>query len=164
MQFSAHGKYTIEQQDNILIVDAQGPFNDVITEQYKQEMKKVIKQINAPHWATAIIYHGNGVFTPEAEYSLIETTRYRMEKGMIAVAAVIAKDSYSNILHMQLQRIYHACNITFQAFNKQTAAVHWLKTLLDDDVNDVSNAHATHYKTTINKETTLADQQIILTS
>ena len=158
MQFSAHGKYTIEQQGSILIVDAQGPFNDVIAEQYKREMKTVIKQMNYPHWATSIAYHGNGVFTPDAEHSLIETTRYRIEKGMIAVAAVIAKDSYSNILHMQLQRIYHTCNITFQVFNEQAAAIYWLKNLLNDNVNDVSNANASHHKMTINKETTLADQ------
>ena len=38
MKDSAHGSYTIEQQNNILIVDAQGPFDEVTAERYHQDI------------------------------------------------------------------------------------------------------------------------------
>gem|GEM_PF-2989471 len=31
MEYSAHGRYVIEQKNNILLIDAHGPFNEVTT-------------------------------------------------------------------------------------------------------------------------------------
>ena len=131
MQFSAHGNYTIEQQNNILLIDAQGPFNDVLTEQYHQDIKLITqKMANAP-WASLISFKNDGVFTPDAEQKLIETTQYRIENGMIAVAAVIINSPYADILQVQLQRIYQGCGIQFNFFSDAENAQKWLNSFIN---------------------------------
>jgi len=131
MQYSAHGSYSIEQQDNILLIDAQGPFNDVVTEQYHQDIKLITQKMTNGPWASLISFKGDGVFTPDAENKLIETTQYRVEKGMIAVAAVIINSPYADILQMQLQRIYQSCGIQFNFFSDTKNAQKWLDSFIN---------------------------------
>jgi len=131
MQYPAHGSYSIEQQNNILLIDAQGPFNDVVTEQYHQDIQLITKKMNNGPWASLVSFKGNGVFTPDAEQNLIETTHYREQKGMIAVAAVILNSAYADILQMQLQRIYQSCNIEFNFFSDSKNAQKWLDTFIN---------------------------------
>jgi len=131
MQYSAHGSYSIEQQDNILLIDAQGPFNDVVSEQYYQDIKLITKKMSHAPWASLISFKGDGVFTPDAEKKLIETTEYRIERGMVAVAAVIHSSPYADILQMQLQRIYQSCGIKFNFFSDTKNAQKWLNSFIN---------------------------------
>ncbi len=131
MQYSAHGSYNIEQQNNILLIDAQGPFNEVVTEQYHQDIKLITKKMNHGPWASLISFKGNGVFTPDAEQQLIETTQYRVDKGMVAIAAVILDSAYADILQMQLQRIYQSCCIQFNFFSDAKNAQKWLNSFIN---------------------------------
>lgn len=131
MQYSTHGSYTIEQQNNILLIDAQGPFNEVTTEQYYQDIKLITKKMRGSPWASLVSFTGNSVFMPEAEQKLIETTQYRVENGMVAVAAVIINSAYADILQMQLQRIYQSCSIQFNFFSDAEHAKNWLDSFIN---------------------------------
>jgi len=131
MQYSAHGSYTIEQQNNILLIDAQGPFNEVTTEQYHQDIKLITKKMSGSPWASLVSFKGNSVFTPEAEQKLIDTTQYRVDNGMVAVAAVIIDSAYADILQMQLQRIYQSCCIQFNFFSNADHAQNWLNSFIN---------------------------------
>ncbi|MCW8833181.1 MAG: hypothetical protein OQK09_02440 [Colwellia sp.] len=136
MQYSAHGSYSIEQDNNILLVDAQGPFNEVTAKKYHQDIEIYTKKMSNSPWGSLISYKGNGVFTPDAEQSLIETTHYRMENGMIAVAAVINDTAYADILQMQLQRIYQSCQIQFHFFSDSSNAKLWLDNFINEHTNN----------------------------
>lgn len=131
MQYTAHGSYSIEQQNNILLIDAQGPFNDVVTEQYHQDIILITNKMSDTPWASLISFKGNSVFTPDAEQKLIETTQYRVDKGMVAIAAVILNSAYADILQMQLQRIYQNCNIQFNFFSDVKNAQKWLNSFIN---------------------------------
>jgi hypothetical protein len=126
MQYPAHGRYVIEQKNNILLVDAQGPFNEITVEKYHQDIKQLIENMNGESWGSLITFRGNSVFTPEAETQLRETTLYRQKKGMIAIAVVILNSAYADIQQMQLQRIYHDCQIEFHVFSDSNSATDWL--------------------------------------
>ncbi|GAA0810824.1 hypothetical protein KO495_07200 [Colwellia sp. D2M02] len=126
MQFSQHGQYTIEHQDNILIVDAAGPFNDETAKHYHQDITQLINELSGEAWGSLVTFHGNSIFTPDAEQQLIETTRYRQERGMIAIAVVITNSAYADIQQMQLQRIYRQCRIDFHVFSEVSRAKSWL--------------------------------------
>ncbi|MBL4940292.1 MAG: hypothetical protein JKY81_01365 [Colwellia sp.] len=131
MQYPAHGRYSIERQNNILLIDAQGPFNDVVTEQYHQDIMLITKKMSSNPWASLVSFKGNGVFTPDAEHNLIETTHYRVKNGMVAVAAVILDSAYADILQMQLQRIYQSCQIQFHFFSDTKNARKWLDSFIN---------------------------------
>lgn len=131
MQYSPHGSYSITQKNNILLIDAQGPFNDVVSEQFHQEIKVITKEMSKSPWASLVSFKGNSIFTPEAELKLIETTQYRIENGMVAVAAVLIDSAYADILQMQLQRIYQRCNIQFNFFSNAEHAKKWLDSFIN---------------------------------
>ncbi|MBL4822449.1 MAG: hypothetical protein JKX90_02850 [Colwellia sp.] len=133
MQYSAHGSYRIEQQNNILLIDIdeQGTFNDVISEQYHKDIKIITEKMRHKPWASLISFKGHGVFTPEVEENLIETTHYRVENGMIAIAAVIMDSAYADTLQMQLQRIYQNCSVQFYFFSDTKNAKHWLDSFIN---------------------------------
>lgn len=131
MQDSTHGSYIIEQQNNILLIDAQGPFNEATTEKYYQDIKRVTQKMSGRAWASLVSFTGHSVFAPEAEQKLIETTQYRVDNGMVAVAAVIFNSAYADILQMQLQRIYQNCDIQFNFFSNADHAKNWLDSFIN---------------------------------
>ncbi len=138
MQFAAHGSYSIERENNILLVDAQGPFNEITAKQYHQDIEIYTKQMSDSPWGSLISFRGSGVFTPDAEQNLIDTTRYRMNNGMIAVAAVITDSPFADILQMQLQRIYQTCCVQFHFFSDKDNAKRWLGRFIEDHVKNVT--------------------------
>jgi len=126
MQYSAHGRYRIEQQNNVLFVDAQGPFNEITAERYHQDITKITENMSQVPWGSLITFRGNSVFTPDAEGQLKETTLYRQKKGMVAIAVVILNSAYADMQQMQLQRIYQDCQIDFHVFSDSNSAKVWL--------------------------------------
>ena len=131
MQHSAHGSYIIEQQSNILLVDVQEPFNDVTAEKYHQDIKQLTEKMTDDPWGSLITFRGSSVFTPDAEQQLRETTQYRQERGMIAIAVVILNSAYADMQQMQLQRIYHDCQIEFHVFSDSEIANDWLNGFIE---------------------------------
>ncbi len=131
MEYSAHGRYIIEQKENILLVDAQGPFNEVTAAKYHQDIKQLTEKMTGEPWGSLITFRGNSVFTPEAEQQLRETTQYRQKKGMIAIAVVILNSAYADMQQMQLQRIYHDCQIEFHVFSDSESATTWLNGFIE---------------------------------
>ncbi|MEY8215566.1 MAG: hypothetical protein RPR97_13915 [Colwellia sp.] len=131
MQHSTNGSYVIEQKSNILMVDVQEPFNDVTAENYHQDIKQLIEKMNGEPWGSLITFRGSSVFTPDAEQQLRETTQYRQEKGMIAIAVVILNSAYADMQQMQLQRIYHDFQIEFHVFSDSEIATDWLNDFIE---------------------------------
>ncbi|MCJ8318010.1 MAG: hypothetical protein MJK12_00145 [Colwellia sp.] len=132
MNFSSHGSYSIETQGNILLVDARGPFNDVTLAQYQLDMKEVCQQMHGQSWASLVTYYGSSIFTPEAEKSLIEITKYRIKHGMVANASVILNSSHADLQQMQLRRVYQSAELTFHVFSDIDSAKDWLTEYLAD--------------------------------
>jgi len=132
MQNLTHGSYSIEQENNILLVDAQGPFNEITAKQYHQDIESYTQKMSGSAWGSLVLYRGNGVFTPDIEQSLTDTTHYRIENGMVAIAAVINDSAYADILQMQLQRIYQSCQIQFHFFSDSNNAKIWLDCFINE--------------------------------
>ena len=130
MHTIAYGHYNIEQKDNILLVDAQGPFCEVTAKQYHEDIMQLTDNMTSEVWGSLITFRGNSIFTPEAQQQLIETTRYRQKKGMVAIAVVILNSANADMQQMQLQQIYHYCQIDFHVFSDNDNARNWLHRLL----------------------------------
>lgn len=126
MKRSVDGCYIIEQQDNIMLVDALGPFDEAAAEIYHQDIKHVTEQMSGDPWGSLITFRGNSVISPDAEQQLRETTQYRQQKGMIAIAVVILNSAYADVQQMQMQRIYQDCQIEFHVFSDSDCASDWL--------------------------------------
>ncbi len=126
MSYLAQGSYEIKRQGQILLVDTQGPFTEITAAQYHKDIKAFTQKISGLPWGSLITFRGSSVFSPDAEEQLIKTTRYRQNKGMVAIAAVILNSAYADIQQMQLQRIYQDCQIDFHVFSDRDSAKLWL--------------------------------------
>lgn len=131
MKRSVDGCYIIEQQDNIMLVDALGPFDETAAEIYHQDIKHVTEKMTGEPWGSLITFRGNSMITPDAEKQLRETTQYRQQKGMIAIAVVILNSAYADVQQMQMQRIYQDCQIEFHVFSDSDSASDWLNSYIE---------------------------------
>jgi hypothetical protein len=127
MKISVKGEYAIESCSNILEVDAFGPFNSMVTEQYVEDMYNVCDEFEGKPWGLLISFYGNSVFSPEAEAALIKVNKYRVKQGLIANASVLIDSTTADIQQLQLRRIYQACNIKFYVFSDIDSARNWLE-------------------------------------
>ena len=84
MHVAKKGTYHIDIKDNILEVDAHGPFDDDIVEQYNSEVKSIIGNFNKLPWGALVIYHGNVLFSPDfAQLELRVAAHLSKDKTMI---------------------------------------------------------------------------------
>ena len=130
MPQSSQGSYIIKQQDNILLVDAHGPFNEVTAHEYHQDIIHHTENMCGAPWGSLITFRGNSIFTPDVEEQLRETTQYRLQKGMIAVAVVILNSAYADTQQMQLQQIYRDFDVSFHVFSDTQIAANWLNNFI----------------------------------
>ena len=128
MHFAAHGSYSVERNGNILVIEATGPFNESIIQQFENDAETRIEQFNNEAWATLVIYHGNGIFTPEAEAECIRLTKSKARAGMLANASVVINSIHADLQQMQLNRIYETANVPSHVFSDSVHATNWLNT------------------------------------
>jgi hypothetical protein len=131
MKLSKHGEYNIEADNNILVVDAHGPFTDQLSQQYVKDMYAACKQFSGQPWGLLVTFYGNSIFSPESVQSLIEVTKYRMKHGMIANACIILQSETADLQQVQLQHIYQVCNCTFNVFCDVDSARSWLSEFVE---------------------------------
>lgn len=126
MSAEIKGSYTIEHQDNILVVSVRGPFNESQLAQYHQDMCSASDKQKGKIWGSLVIYYGSNLFTPESENILQKITQYRMSQGMIANATVILESKHIDIQQMQLKQVLESCQLHFHVFSNVESARSWL--------------------------------------
>ena len=132
MNLAPHGEYKIEAHQNILVVDAHGPFTEEISQQYIQDMYAACEQFSNQPWGLLVTFYGNSVFSPEAEEALVEVIKFRIKHGMIANASVILESTTADLQQIQLRRVYQTCNLTFHVFSNLDAAKSWLDGFIEE--------------------------------
>jgi len=138
MKLAPHGEYKIEAHENILVVDAHVPFTEEVSQQYIKDMYCACEQFSGEPWGLLVTFYGNSVFSPEAEESLIEVTKFRTKHGMIANASVILESTTADLQQIQLRRIYQTCNLTFHVFSNLDAAKSWLESFIEEKSKVIS--------------------------
>ncbi|TYK67349.1 hypothetical protein [Colwellia echini] len=133
MKQSVQGCYVIEQQENIMLVDVQGAFDEETAESFHKDIQQLTEKMSGSAWGSLVTFRGNGLITPEAESQLRETTQHRQRKGMIAIAVVILNSSNADIQQMQFQRIYQDCELQFHVFTDSENASNWLNDFVEQE-------------------------------
>lgn len=133
MSNGVQGSYRLSKTDNILRVEAQGPFDEVVINQYLADIKTLIEDIKHRPWATIAVFSGKGVFTPDAEQALIDITRHRAKNNMVAIATVFKESYQADLQQIQLARIYQSCNLAHNFFSNEQYAEAWLAEFLAEN-------------------------------
>ncbi len=127
------GSYAISHQDNIMFIDARGPFDEEFAKQYQKDIERVTKELSCKPWGSLVTFYGNGVFTPDAEAQLVETTKFRISKGLIANAAVFLESNHADLQQIQLRRVYQKYRIPFHVFSNVEHAKNWLEDFMKQE-------------------------------
>ena len=128
MTFNAHGKFTIDAEQNIIIVDAEGPYNDELVNAYEARFQAVMGEVCSQYkeWSQIICMHNESIMTPEAETELIELNRIKREKGLTHGAIVLIDIEHPIVLKAQLKYVCDECNIIVEFFDNKGDAKAWL--------------------------------------
>ncbi|EPJ51551.1 MAG: hypothetical protein OFPI_17070 [Osedax symbiont Rs2] len=126
--FIAHGEYRVDIQQNLLIVEAKGPFNKEVVKQYALEMQHAVQKMQSP-WGQLIIMHQDSLFTPEAEKLMHKSARARKLSGLYACAIVLVETTVRFAIEHQVSNIYRRADIAHDFFDCEQQARAWLQEL-----------------------------------
>ncbi len=127
-EFSEHGTYRIKVDNNILMVNAKGPFNIETVNRYHNEVLESVEQLaeSGSPWGQVIVLHEESLFTHEASNQLMESNRLRKTKGLSHCAVVLVQPVGIKLIKKQMTGIYRDAGIEMQIFEKIEAAKQWL--------------------------------------
>jgi hypothetical protein len=94
MEFKPHGSFGLHRDGQLIVVEATGPWNIELIQQYARDVLPVIKEISADGpWGSIVIVKGSILFTTEAAAALREAGfRNAKSSGRVAVSYVVTAD------------------------------------------------------------------------
>lgn len=129
MEFSAHGEFTLQIKDNILLVDATGPFNEETASQYVSQYQDYIIRYQPKLQLSQL--HGSSIFSPEIEEALVQLHQWSAQRGLRAEAVLLDTDPNERaILTMQAKNIFADIQTTYKLFYSKEEAMTWLHSFL----------------------------------
>lgn len=127
MKFEQHGIYAVEVKGKVMIVDAQGPFNDELVKSYTQAVKSAVMHLSGEAWGQIIILRGLSLFTPDAEQLLYDVTVWRKEHNLSASAVLMLNTEAKELVRSQISRIYEKASIEYGFYEDIESAMTWLQ-------------------------------------
>lgn len=129
MEFEPHGSFTLYVEDNILFVDATGPFNEEIALLYLSQYRDIMLKFQPK--AQISILRGSCVFNREIEEHLRKLHEWNFERGLNIEAMVLDTDKSEHLLFKkQLERTRINTNAPYRLFDTQDEALDWVRSKL----------------------------------
>lgn len=129
MRFARHGLFDIKVTEDVMLVDAEGPFNQECIVDYHNAINTCINSFGRRAWKQVINLTDQSLMTPCAEEKLYKSVIDRKGKGLEASAIVIPTLEKSNLVTNQMARIYNKATLRCNFFNTKEAALEWLSTI-----------------------------------
>ncbi len=130
MGFEPHGNFTLRVEEDILFVDATGPFNEEIAFLYLSQYRDIILKFQPRAQISTL--HGSCVFNREIEEHLRKLHEWNFERGLSIEAIILDTDSDEHLLFKkQLERTRTHTNAPYTLFNTQKEALAWVRSKLD---------------------------------
>ena len=128
MLYNEHGTFTLEIKNNILYLDACGPFNDELGEAYVTQMKAMILK-HKPQ-AQITFLHNSILLSPQIEEGVKNLCQFASTQGLRYEAIILDKNSVGKkLFHIQLERIISGIDYTNQFFDSKEEALLWIDSL-----------------------------------
>ena len=100
-----HGEYRIERHGQVLMVDAEGPWNEEAARQYRRDLEQQIAELVPSPWGMVVVCHGEAVLVPGAEVQMLKITRWRVSQGMRQIAMVFDGVENQPLAEAQFKRV-----------------------------------------------------------
>ncbi len=129
MKFIEHGIFEVRTEEQLLLVDATGPFNEELIISYQKSLESCIQSLQETEWNQIITLHCMSVFTPKAADALTETLINRKSRGLQRSAVVYGDVDCKVMLVEQIGRCYKKAEVGYQFFNTLEKAQEWIKSI-----------------------------------
>ena len=129
MSFNIHGRYSIKADGNIIIVDAEGPYNEEMVLAYKKDYQQAMIEIceQYKYWSQITYLNHESILLPEAEAVLTELNCFKKSKGMTHGVIILVDVEAPHLVESQYQRIYRAAGMVLNIASDIEEAKAWLK-------------------------------------
>lgn len=128
-EFIAHGKCHYTVDDNIIVVDAVGPWNLEFFQQMHRELSEIIlRDVDFNNFAMLLILRGDSFATQDGLEYHLKLVKHGPTK---ALAINSAPSNAASITQSIFKKIYDKANLENEQFDSTEAAKAWLRTKLD---------------------------------
>ena len=122
-KFKSHGKCDINIKGNIIVVDAQGPWNLEFVEQLHQDLTVAVKKVNNHQYFVLIRPYGEALVVNEGiDYHI----HFIKNSHVSAVALNLQHTSTKSITKNLFEKVYQTAGIEHKFFTCNNLAEQWL--------------------------------------
>lgn len=107
--FAAHGRYHFAITDQVLFIQAYGPWNSEAARAFDAAIRDLVSHhLKGRCWGMIAELHGEGIYTPESLPILSELHRWRIANGLRRLAIVTSAEAPTSqaITRSQFNQIY----------------------------------------------------------
>jgi len=126
--FSKHGYCNISHDENIIVMDAEGPWNDEFFVEMHQKLLGAVEQVDINNYAILVTLIGESIATSD---SLVTHENYVKAGNAKAIAFNLAYCDTPLITEMMFAKIYNNNSLDNKFFNDSASAKLWLKEYLN---------------------------------
>ncbi len=124
--FPPHGVYSLAIEGRILVMHAQGPWNEELTSQYGVDVHQFTEALAGLPWALLGVVKREGVHTPESYRLQREILEAHRMKGRVATAIVFDYDDAPQIAKRVFDKLYTEAGEPHAFFDDEVSARIWL--------------------------------------
>jgi len=128
MHYDEHGSFAIVVKDNILYLDAVGPFNDELGEAYATKMHEVILKHKPKAQISCL--HNSVLLSPNIEENIKALLHYSLSYGLNYEAIILDSQCHEKkLFQIQMERISHETKYVHNFFDTKEEALSWINSL-----------------------------------
>jgi len=126
-QFIPHGKCNIAVEDNLLIVEIEGPWNIEFIQNMHASLLKASQHVDINNYGILLILHGETLAVQEAIDYHVE---FIQQVNTKALAINLAHSNIPSMTKQMCEKIYRTVNFPSQYFTDTPSAKEWLQSQL----------------------------------
>lgn len=125
--FAPHGKFSLSVKENIIYIEAQGPWNIEFTLHLHQDLLAVASQVDINNYGIVLTPIGEAIAGDDVIQAHINFVSNAQTK---AVAVNFEKCLTIPISQALFKRVYESAGINYQFFSSMANSKKWVKTQL----------------------------------
>tara|TARA_Y100001960_G_scaffold290622_1_gene331377 strand:+ start:67 stop:552 length:486 start_codon:yes stop_codon:yes gene_type:complete len=118
-----HGDFDIAMVNDIVLVDAKGPWNKECVENFGLAYAGTVYKSGMPRWADLVVLEGESLLVPDAERALTERIGRATAAGLVQVYIVTEKSRTAATSVRQIKKLYEPYNIRVEYVTELDMAI-----------------------------------------
>ena len=125
-EFPGHGAYALSIAGRILRIDATGPGNKEMVEQYAMEVRDYRQQLAGKPWGSVVIFRGQALLTFDSEEAMAGAIAEAKQQGLIATAVILDRMDGEALFRAYWAKLYEHADIAYRFCENEQEALEWL--------------------------------------